>query len=280
MSLIPTINTLVSPFRRLLGLAPPPLQDTSMSVSTCEQVFQARALLKSLGLPTELVLVILDYAEYWPFYEYSGDIPRELKATARPGIACAANICFETAIFNNPVYEDIVKSGERCTIKRVEFDVVSRDQGWTSENTEGTFATTSWTEVSIMRDTTGQADRSPPLNTARARIHRPEDYHEWLIERGTGWELVQRPESASMGAQGGEGPFAWYLQGNRVAADNTEYHIVWTEHESQGNEGSGTGEGFLRALRAGDRILMWARAKYPGWQCHVDHVRITVRYGF
>ena len=30
---------------------------------------------------------------------------------------------------------------------------------------------------------------------------------------------------------------------------------------NEGNEGAGSGEGFLNAFRQGDRVLVWARAK-------------------
>ncbi|KAF2851168.1 hypothetical protein T440DRAFT_449076 [Plenodomus tracheiphilus IPT5] len=279
MSFLPTISSLILPLRRLLGQTPAPTP-TDRFIPTYKDVCHARALLRSLSLPTELVLQILDNAQYWPTHEYSAQIPRELRAETRHGRACVANMCYVTAIFENAVYEDIRRSGERCRIKSVEFDIISRDQGWTSENTQGTFETSSWTEVSIMRDTIGEPNRPPPLRLHGVPTNRPESFHEGLVDQRRGWELVKRPESASIGPQGGEGPFAWYLQGNCVAAGNREYHISWTEDGYGGNAGSGTGEGFVRELKDGDRILVWARAKYQGWQCHVDYVKITVRYGF
>ena len=39
------------------------------------------------------------------------------------------------------------------------------------------------------------------------------------------------------------------------------YNVVWAQEHWVGNEGSGKGEGFLEALKEGDRILVWARAK-------------------
>ncbi|CBX98218.1 hypothetical protein IAQ61_010315 [Plenodomus lingam] len=278
MSFLPIISDLISPLRRLLGPAPPP-PPTGPFTPTYKDVCHARALLRTLDLPTELVLQILDYAQYWPVYEYSSHIPREASAETRHFRPCVATVCYEAAIFDNVIYDDIRKSGERCQVKSVEFEVVSRDQGWTSQNTQGTFETTSWTEVSIMRDTTGKPHRSCNF-TLEGIYDSPASLHARLADQERDWELVKRPESASMGPQDGEGHFAWYLQGNCVAAGNREYHVSWTGDGFQGNEGSGTGEGFVRELKDGDRILIWARAKYPGWQCHVDYIKIVVRYGF
>lgn len=40
-----------------------------------------------------------------------------------------------------------------------------------------------------------------------------------------------------------------------------EYDVLWTQYAHEGNEGSGTGDGFLDELKDGDRLLIWARAK-------------------
>lgn len=280
MSFLPILSSLISPLKWIFGPTPTP-PPTGPFTPTYKDVCHARALLKSLSLPTELVLQILDYAQYWPVHEFSGSISRQLRAETRHFRPCVANLCFETAIFDNVICADIRSSGERCRVKSIEFDIVSRDQGWTSENTQGTFDTTSWTEVSIMRDTIGEPNRSAPILRLRGvPIDCPASFQEGLVDQERGWELVKRPECASIGPQDGEGPFAWYLQGNCVAVGNREYRICWTEDGCRGNAGSGAGEGFVRELRDGDWILVWARAKYPGWQCHVDSVKITVRYGF
>jgi hypothetical protein len=144
-------------------------------------------------------------------------------------------------------------------VKSVEFNLVSRDQGWTSENTRDTYSTSSWHEVSILRDgdTSTNVDQILPIvNVPRSC---PKIYQSIIDNRG--WELVKRPENALQGPQGGEGDYAWYLQGNRVMARMEEYRVLWSEEGREGNEGAGSGEGFVRALQDGDTVLVWARAK-------------------
>jgi hypothetical protein len=141
--------------------------------------------------------------------------------------------------------------------------VTSRDQGWTSENTRGTFSTSSWLEVSILRDELNINSLLPTPRLVNTWINSPLDYHTNMV--GRGWSLVKRPESALQGPQGGEGDYAWYLQGNRVVAGPQDYHVAWDERGlsevNEGNEGAGSGQGFLHALRPGDHVLVWARAK-------------------
>ncbi|CAO2656338.1 Nn.00g051410.m01.CDS01 [Neocucurbitaria sp. VM-36] len=247
-------------------------------IPTYADVCCARALLKALQLPTELVLDILDYAHYWPTHEFKTIPNRHIVAAARGGRPSAATLCLDAGIFNNTTINDVRAGGERPRIKSVEFDIVSRDQGFTSEGTEGTFTTSSWLEVSILRNETNSIYRLPGPRLVNTWISSPLDFHTNMV--GRGWYLASRPTSAQQGPQDGEGDLAWYLQGNRVVAGREEYRVIWTEDESEGNEGAGKGEHFVQELKDGDRILVWARAKWPGWQCIVESLKITVRYGF
>lgn len=80
----------------------------------------------------------------------------------------------------------------------------------------------------------------------------------------SGWELVERPASAKRYPQDESDKYAWYLQGNKVAvARPLTHNVIWSvaENETEGNEGAGKGDGFLDELRAGDRVLVWARAR-------------------
>jgi len=254
-------RSLSTPLKSLFGpQASPPHEPTaSPCLLTYRDVCRARALLSSLRLPTELVLQVLNYAEYWTAHTYEASIQGPAVATAQGARSAVAILCFEADVFTNPVTEDARRCGEQGKIKSVAFDIASRDQGWTSENSHGTFWTSSWTEVSILRDASGNIHRPLHLCVMDDPISSPQDLDAAMTDRG--WSLVKRPESALQGPQDGEGDLAWYLQGNRVAGPKDEYQIRWTEGGSRGNQGAGTGEGFVRELKQGDRILVWARAK-------------------
>jgi hypothetical protein len=249
----------------LTWLLGPPPPTAPFTAPTYNDVCQTRALLKSLKLPTELVLSILDHAQYWPIQEVTRGGGQ---ATARGNRPSAASLCLSANVFETPAVTDAAACGERAKIKKIEFDVKSHDQGWTSGSTQGTFSTSSWLEVSILRGASNNNSGITPVQRPDAWIC-PQDYHTDMI--GHGWSLVNRPESALQGPQGGEGNYAWYLQGNRVATrESEEYRIVWTEQGcEEGNQGSGSGEGFLQALREGDRVLVWARAKVSSQTLHL-----------
>ncbi|KAH8727202.1 hypothetical protein GQ44DRAFT_770634 [Phaeosphaeriaceae sp. PMI808] len=248
-----------------------------MLAPSYNDVCQVRAMLKTLNLPTELVLQILDHAQYWPQHNFVTNSPRPVRATGSVRKPSHAMLCLDAGILDNPTVDLIRMGGETPKIKSLEFTVVSHDQGWTSENVRGTYNTSSWLEVSILRSVDNKTHLSVP-NFVRNFLGDPSDFHKGIA--GLGWFLVKRPEAVVQGPQDGEGDFAWYLQGNRVAANvDHEYCVVWTETGSEGNEGAGTGQGFVTELKDSDRVLIWARAKWPGWQCFVDSVKLTARYG-
>jgi hypothetical protein len=263
--------SLLSTIGGLFGWTQPP--SSTWHYPSYEDVCEARAHLKALNLPTELALQILDHAQN-----------------------CYAALCLDAGVFENAVVSAIRQGGEMAKIKSLEFHMVSRDQGWVSGNTRGTYSTSSWLEVSILRSLKDDHSQSPTTHYQNVDFYSPSDFHEAVSDDG--WELVKRPDSAEQGPQGGEGDFAWYLQGNRVAVGWGEYRVLWAENRIEGNEGAGSGAGFLQELKEGDRVLVWARAKvccccnsiacvnradrgqYLGWRALVDELSVTVRYGF
>ncbi|KAJ4339869.1 hypothetical protein N0V95_007648 [Ascochyta clinopodiicola] len=226
-----------------------------------EDVRKARALLKSLGLPVELVLEILEYAQYWPTRQFSTQNRNSVKAAATMFRSSAAALCLDVDAFHDPIVESLRTCGEKVKIKAIEFHIRSRDQGWTSEPTVGTFNTSSWLEASILRGVDNHTVSFPPSCWLDSVFTSPESFQDHVAP--SGWQLVERPGYAEQGPQGGEGDLAWYLQGNRVATQGRleEYDVLWTHDGHGDSEGSGTGDGFLQNLKDGDRLLVWARAK-------------------
>jgi hypothetical protein len=238
-----------------------------------KDVLAARALLKTLGLPMELILEILDYAQYWPTRHFSTEESATVKVAATMFRSSAAALCLDADVFHDPVVDSLRAGGENIRIKAIEFHVRSRDQGWTSENTQGTFSTSSWLEVSILRGLDNHSTLIPPSGWLDSVFESPQSFQDHVTPRG--WQLVKRPEDAEQGPQGGEGDLAWYLQGNRVATQGRleEHDVLWIYNETHGDGGAGRGEGFLDEIKEGDRLLVWARAKV---RCLLDLICICV----
>ena len=247
---------------------------------TYASVLEARSILKTIGLPTELALQILDHAEYWPSLSFSSQTPKLVKARATAASPSAATLCLAAPILD---LNSLHFRGETPRIKAIDFHIRSRDQGWTSEPTRGTFHTSSWTEVSLLRGATTNDPSStaastnsfgperdisglPPSCWLPAAFASPASFLTHILP--SGWGLVPRPEEAEQGPQGAEGGLAWFLQGNKVATEGRcgEYSVRWTRdvgesREEDEEEGRGSGEGFLESVREGDWLLVWARAK-------------------
>lgn len=80
------------------------------------------------------------------------------------------------------------------------------------------------------------------------------------------------------------------LQLNVTAQRLTKEHVItWSyqddiqpdslegDHLEKVGRGRASGNGeYVRNLRVGDIITVWARARFPGWQNNVEHVRIDV----
>ncbi|KAF2444238.1 hypothetical protein P171DRAFT_414107 [Karstenula rhodostoma CBS 690.94] len=249
--------------------------DAGLSLSYAD-ICVTRAMLKALGLPTELVLEILACAQYEPVIEFTGS--RRVVAEALMGAATSAYVCLPAEVLSRNTIRRISSPHVTLKVKEIKFDIKSQDQGWTSENTTGTYNTSSWLEVSILRP-------GPQFSTLENLPFWTREYDnpQALQDQLSSSEhrlVDERPENASVGPQECE-PLAWYLQGNKVAErQHIDYQVVWTPNHCEGNEGAGNGDGFFSVLHEGDSVLVWARAKYPGWRCQVQNIKMTVRYGF
>ncbi|KAF2253729.1 hypothetical protein BU26DRAFT_516032 [Trematosphaeria pertusa] len=268
-----------------------------------DDVHAARSILSSLGVPNELVLEVLHFARYWPetTHETSDHFVLFDEKWDVDFTAAFPYLWVPIGSSDDPDDE------EQPKVREIEFLIVSHDQGWTTEDTAGTYKTSSWFEVSHAR--AGPASDMPPEpmgpfpHVDRAREYLLDGAHNIeLMPRSSSEmepqrlhcremrEVASEPEIFRKRAPpSDEGRYAWYLQGNKVGRGPSvfegdlvkRYRVVWgcaANPRWEGNEGAGRGEGFLDSLRNGDWIVVWARAKRRGWDNHVLGVRVTVRY--
>lgn len=256
-------------------------------VPETKDIHTVRRSLARLGLPTELVLQILDYARYWTELT-TENIEHHVLSDEEWALHFTAAYPYLWV----PTYLGPQNHGEQPKIREIEFIIVSHDQGWTTEGTRGTYETSSWFEVS--RVSLGPRTILQPdlpdstfcnVEHARKVLADYEPLGTWII--GARPNLDMEPQRMHCKAtrkltwpptyngpkpEMEEGRHAWYLQGNQVARGTSifegemvkRYRVVWgctANPRWEGNEGAGRGEDFIDELQQGDWFVIWARAK-------------------
>jgi hypothetical protein len=261
-------------------------------VPTRDDLESARAILTSFHLPNELALWILDEAHYWV----------EVETYSKEHIilvdgAWSLDYSATYPYIYVPAYPWLglpLAPKEQLKIREISFTIVSHDQGWTTEDKQGTYQTSSWFEASIVRPKGVPLSQRHRLQPGLRRLREMNVRGQTVdgvcaasdIMHSSGMvELVRRPSSGiesqrshctemievkSQGVK--EGEYAWYLQGNEVAREKSvfegemikRYNVTWGSKANPvhaTSEGAGNGDGFIDTLDQGDFICVWARAK-------------------
>ncbi|KAJ6474768.1 hypothetical protein C8R45DRAFT_1010564 [Mycena sanguinolenta] len=212
---------------------------TSPAARTVEDAISTRNILLT-RFPLELVHIILDHAEYWGQVK----VERQEEITVCASAVFRANASLEylaTPPLVNRGPEDVW-----LKVARVEFTIVSHDQGWCDEpGLKGTYEGYTWFAAAIMRP--DPAD-SP---------------------------VAHKPNPA-----GPNGCKSWEIQRNFCASGEWRRHVVvWDEvGEMLKGTGAGSGDGFIPSLAPGDRIAVIARALCPGRVNWVQSAEVSLYY--
>ncbi|TFK92240.1 hypothetical protein K466DRAFT_595388 [Polyporus arcularius HHB13444] len=227
-----------------------------------------RAILLQLGLPAELVLEIMELAEYYPTISAE----RSDKVTIRADQHTRDNYCSALLYLVSPPLPDC-REGESWRMKKVTWTIEGHDQGWGGDHPRTFIGAYSWYEACIFRPRTdgdalaAEAEDLEYLDTHNL-YRTPDD-----VQGKTHWDLVPNGDS-----------LVWRVQGNRVAKGDFERYVVeWKAGEEidaadAEEHGRGTGAGFLDALKPGDRVGLWMRALYPGWSNTIRGARVELMY--
>jgi hypothetical protein len=256
-------------------------------VPTLHDLETARAILVSLRLPNELALCILDEARYWVEIETRSSDHIVLVDGSWSLDYSAAYPYLLVPAHQGPHLPHL-------KIREIAFTIVSHDQGWTTEPTQGSYQTSSWFEASIIRPKIQSPPRrfrlQPGLRRLREMNIRGETVDgvyaasEIMFTPDLA-ELVQRPASVieaqrlhcpemieTKSPARKEGEHAWWVQGNEVARQKSvfegemvkRYQIIWGSKGNYGElsaKGAGSGVGFIDTLQRDDFICIWARVK-------------------
>lgn len=189
--------------------------------------------------------------------------------------------------------------------RKVVFTIKSKDQGWGSERRphHGLYEHSwSWFDVGLERleainmDACISENHVPEGFIEQFRLESRDDTLQVPTSVCCDFRSVQPPvindpaNPSSYKYDHPSEPTGNRLQSNRTANREVKEHvIIWASDDcieplsSAGDrleaEGRGrlTGDGkFVRGLKVGDIITVWARARFPGWQNLVEEVKIDV----
>ncbi|KAJ7607170.1 hypothetical protein FB45DRAFT_431964 [Roridomyces roridus] len=251
-----------------LTLRSPHVSAKTYSHASPDDVIQVRRILLK-HFPPELANLILDEAEYWP----------RIVATRRERVIVdTAHSENSDASLHYLIMPPIPPTGG-LRVKRVEFFLMSHDQGWSNTpefhgTYEGSFT---WFEAAILRpryeeDNPPEPRLTPGWANGFGLFSAPPPPPPCL----TDFIQIENP-NADTGC--------WHIQTNRCAhGESLIHYVVWgvggvaQRPRTCNGPGSGDGKGFIDMLESGDRIAVIARAKFPRWVNFVDTGYVAVFY--
>ncbi|TBU22569.1 hypothetical protein BD311DRAFT_770167 [Dichomitus squalens] len=257
-------NTTITPDIAPIPSRVPLEKDT---VITSAHVRAVRGVLCALGLPMELVLITMNLADYYATVRSRRTGYIRIDAHDAGVDVHAARLYLIATLPQESSGDELMK------VVKVTWLVKGHDQGWGGEAPGMYSPAYSWYEACIFRRVHSAEEKSQKdINLERLyRFYRDAEMMERKVLAPAGWSLVRNGDSC-----------VWRLQSNRIAKGEFERHtFVWTaDGVSEGAEdhGAGAGEGFVKSLRAGDKVGILMRASYPGWSNSVNEAGIEIAY--
>ncbi|KAI1408241.1 hypothetical protein F5Y13DRAFT_172908 [Hypoxylon sp. FL1857] len=308
---------------------PPPTLTSSYEARPDDIVEVKRILSKARNLPPELVDIILDYAEYWAcsatVIDYTNHPRNHISILgARPG---QDQFLVRTEPLGltkwSPSSQDLWRvesapkqlereytqsdlerliEGPISTLehpfRKVVFDIVSCDQGWSSDRqNHGTYrGSFTWFDAGLERfdkdnncppecpdrRTSDNSSETTDIPTCAIRPVWPRvvpneggasgmRYHHELLPDSN--HLIQRNLHAEKNFQHHHVEWSW--------EDDVDPESLAAETSEENGRGTGTGNGeFVKNLRYGDIITVWGRSRFPGWSNNVQRCEIKVYWAF
>ncbi|KAK3996389.1 hypothetical protein QBC44DRAFT_304352 [Cladorrhinum sp. PSN332] len=271
---------------------------------------------RAMNFPPEIVDVVIDLAEYWPSHTVEVNFGEESPETVRGRHGHRDNSPEDKFIIRTPplalekwgnqglyrapvrpkkpagewsteAFQDLVASPTALLAhpcRRIVFTLSSHDQGWggrlNDEEENGPYhGSWTWFEAGLERFVRKEEDEKPTLGIEHVRTVYPESL--WDSDRDTGH--YDFPLGGSDERK---------IQAN-ITADSvfTHHRVVWDytddidpEKDTEAaaklerlGRGKATGNGkFVRELRIGDMVTVWAKARFPAWCHYISSVKVEV----
>ncbi|KAI1324916.1 hypothetical protein F5Y16DRAFT_379622 [Xylariaceae sp. FL0255] len=267
-----------------------------------------RILATATNFPPELIDMVIDFAEYWACSVASIDFTNSQPSSIIGGSQEENTLMLRTEPLGlgrwhpedqglwrtaaPPLKLEMEYSEEEFRrlidgppstfehpFRKIEFDILSRDQGWgaVDPRDRNTYRHSwTWFDAGIDRFDKSSQDAQDIKQHPTTRAIRP----VWppLEENERRYNHALHADEAHL------------IQRNRLTYKEwNHHHIEWSwkddiAPESSASEelkdvgrGTGTGDGsFIRNLKLGDMVTVWGRARFPGWRNNVQSVEVRV----
>ncbi|KAL4784243.1 hypothetical protein BJX76DRAFT_327752 [Aspergillus varians] len=231
---------------------------------------------KPEGLPAEVVDMIVDAAEYWPSTEFTLEEKIRVQKDVDQAVLCTSPFCYDEKTLDTPSPRILPhRSIHPC--RKIIFSIVSHDQGGYSEARvtgpdhpavyDGTYT---WFDAEVIHNTHEPSQRSAIDERMNPTDMRPKHFaptDPLLLPRGN---ALQRNRARLHRAK--RHTIVWHHLDN-IAADSPEASDI----DRDAGRGRDTLDGKqVREMELGDSIVVWARARFPGWVNYVDGLSVRV----
>lgn len=248
--------------------------------------------IKSDGLPAEVVDLIIDAAEYWPSSEVALQRRITIQKDVDQAVLSTSPLCFDEKVkwrfkFRFPpvlgyylirhiqtldtASPQILPHRTIHPCRKIVFSILSHDQGGYPDGAPDSYhGSFTWFDAEVIhkahepsqRD--GIHQRMNPIDMS-PKHYAPND--PLLLPRDN---ALQRNRARRRSAK--RHTVVWHHLDN-TAADSPEAEDV----DRDSGRGRDTLDGRqVREMELGDSIVVWARARFPGWKNYVDSLTVRV----
>jgi len=234
---------------------PESLQKSSQSqVATMEESFSRHeiyhaAFLLRQKLPPELVPEILDFAEYWLKYSWSKHdaiLVSEQQNHERDGYPYLSS---------GLIGEDGLSG--RHPVRKVVFEITSRDQGWSDHSQDHDTYRGSWTWFEAFAHD-DEAERPSPIGRR-------------TTSSSTATSVASDLEGIDPAPASPRAPSRELTRNVHAGKEYKTHTITWSADSEDQEEAK-----WVRELKRGQVIVVTAHARFPGWANHLRSAKIDI----
>lgn len=226
--------------------------------------------IKSDGLPAEVVDMIIDAAEYWPSSEFTLQQRITIQKDVDQAVLSTSPLCFDEKTLDaaSPL---LLPHRTIHPCRKIVFSILSHDQGGHPDGSPDSYhGSFTWFDAEVIHKAHEPSQRQGIHQRMNPTDMSPKHYaptDPLLLPREN---ALQRNRARKRSAK--RHTIVWHHLDN-IAADSPEAADV----DRDSGRGRDTLDGKqVREMELGDSIVVWARARFPGWRNYVDGLAVRV----